>query len=781
MKKQLFNLLISLAIVVSVFISKNANSQTAGTLSFNVNPVAHTGYNANDHYVAIWIENTATTFVKTKLRRSDSHGTNSHLLVWKAKSTSNVIDATTGASLTSYAALNVVWNGTDVVGAVPYNLVPDGTYKVWVEFTWNHGATGVGTSTTSLQFTKGPAIDNQTQTANAFFSGVSLTWTPAAAITLTTSSLSSATYCAGGAVSVPFTKGAGTIYNNNTWTAQLSDASGSFASPVTIGTLVGTAAGTISATIPAGTAAGTGYRIRVIGSQPATTGTDNGTNITIVNASAPTVTVTNNCGSSLLTATGTGSFLWSNSATTGSITVTTPGSYTVTQTISGCPSPAGSGTAAPIALPSQPTVNIVDVCGSSTLTAVGIGPFLWSNSATTNSITVTTGGSYTVTQIVGGCTSLPGTGFAAPIAIPAQPTVNVNNTCGSTTLTAVGNGPFLWSNSATTNSITVTSAGNFTVTQTVGGCTSPAGSGISAPLTIPTASISGFTNPTTCTSNNGTATAAGGSSFTWSTSPVQTTAIATGLGAGVYTVTVSNGNCTNTASVTLVDPGAPSAPIVNGINNCGNSVLTATGTTGTLLWSNGATTNSITVTVGGTYTVTQTVGGCESNPGTVLASPNFPTAVTLSENTGVLTSTATTGNQWYEVASGIIVGQVGQSYTPIATGYYYSVVTDINGCVVNSDTIQVVINSIESSILNGNVKIYPNPSTGIINISVNQIESNCKIIIENTLGFRIYDEKFGQISNLLKSIDLNKYANGIYFVKIQVQNSELRYKIVLNK
>jgi hypothetical protein len=74
---------------------------------------------------------------------------------------------------------------------------------------------------------------------------------------------------------------------------------------------------------------------------------------------APGVDVVNNCdGSSDLTATGSGSLLWSNSATTTSIHVTnaTPTSYTVTQTVSGCTSAAGSGTTAPKTAPGAPSV-----------------------------------------------------------------------------------------------------------------------------------------------------------------------------------------------------------------------------------------------------------------------------------------------------------------------------------------------------------------------------------------------------------------------------------------
>ena len=96
----------------------------------------------------------------------------------------------------------------------------------------------------------------------------------------------------GTSISVPFTLG-GTYNGVNVITAQLSDASGSFASPVTIGTSTTGVSGTISATIPANTATGSGYRIRVISSSPALTATDNGSNISIVlagNSVAPSTT-----------------------------------------------------------------------------------------------------------------------------------------------------------------------------------------------------------------------------------------------------------------------------------------------------------------------------------------------------------------------------------------------------------------------------------------------------------------------------------------------------------
>lgn len=81
-------------------------------------------------------------------------------------------------------------------------------------------------------------------------------------------------------VNLPYTI-SGSFTSGNVFTAQLSNASGIFTTPVNIGTLTSTMAGTISATIPAGTLSGTGYRIRVVSNTPSITGSDNTVNLTV--------------------------------------------------------------------------------------------------------------------------------------------------------------------------------------------------------------------------------------------------------------------------------------------------------------------------------------------------------------------------------------------------------------------------------------------------------------------------------------------------------------------
>jgi hypothetical protein len=68
-----------------------------------------------------------------------------------------------------------------------------------------------------------------------------------------------------------------------------------------------------------------------------------------------------------------------------------------------------------------------------------------------------------------------GSATAAPRKVPAAPIVSVENNCESSTLSTTAEGILLWNTGATTSSITVTTAGTYTVTTTVEGCTSSPG------------------------------------------------------------------------------------------------------------------------------------------------------------------------------------------------------------------------------------------------------------------------------------------------------------------
>ena len=98
---------------------------------------------------------------------------------------------------------------------------------------------------------------------------------------ITTSNIVGSPFCAGQAIAITFT--ANTSFGiGNVFTAQLSNASGVFPiTPIVIGTLTSATAGTINAILPIGTTVGSGYRIRVVASNPVIVGTANSNNLVI--------------------------------------------------------------------------------------------------------------------------------------------------------------------------------------------------------------------------------------------------------------------------------------------------------------------------------------------------------------------------------------------------------------------------------------------------------------------------------------------------------------------
>lgn len=384
------------------------------------------------------------------------------------------------------------------------------------------------------------------------------------------------------------------------------------------------------------------------------------------------------------------------------VSASTPNVYSVTYTTNGtCPN-SSSVNVTIVASPAVPVVNVVNNCGSSTLSTSGSN-LLWSTGSTATNINVVSGGTYTVTQTVGGCTSAQGSGIAAPTPIPSTPVVNVVNNCGSSTLSTTGSN-LLWSTGANATSINVTSGGTYTVTQTVGGCTSLQGSGIAAPSPVPVISTT-FVNPASCGATNGSITVngTGVGTISWSGQASGSAAgvtlpyTITGLGSGPYSIIFNNGCPSSTANQGLTDPSAPSAPSVSVTNNCGSSILTATGSN--ITWSTGETSASITVTAGGTYSATQTITGCTSSSANITANPiPIPSApsVTVNDGCGVSTLIATGSNLMW--STGESTGSI-----DVTSSGSYNVNQTVAGCVSSDATV--------------NANPIPVPSAPVLNVS----------------------------------------------------------------
>ncbi|MFZ4522392.1 MAG: T9SS type A sorting domain-containing protein, partial [Bacteroidales bacterium] len=148
------------------------------------------------------------------------------------------------------------------------------------------------------------------------------------------------------------------------------------------------------------------------------------------------------------------------------------GTYTVTATnASGCTDTETSAiTVNPLPVASITPSGPTTFCegGSVTLTASGGTGYLWSNAATTAAITVSSAGTYTVTATnESGCSDTETSSITVnPLPVAAITPNGPTTFCvgGSVSLTASGGTSYLWSNSATTAAITVSSSGTYTVT-----------------------------------------------------------------------------------------------------------------------------------------------------------------------------------------------------------------------------------------------------------------------------------------------------------------------------
>jgi len=103
------------------------------------------------------------------------------------------------------------------------------------------------------------------------------------------------------------------------------------------------------------------------------------------------------------------------------------------------------------------------------------------------------------------------------------------------------------------------------------------------------------------------------------------------------------------------------------------------------------------------------------------------------------------------------------------SGEYVISLTVSNGfCGDSTISKNIVLKAVSAGAINFNnlIKLYPNPTNGLINMEINNPDqSEMKVEIVSISGRKIYSNTFHSVT-LVEQVDLSSHSNGMYLVKI---------------
>jgi PKD repeat protein len=422
------------------------------------------------------------------------------------------------------------------------------------------------------------------------------------------------------------------------------------------------------------------------------------------------------------------SYAWNTGDTTNSITVS-PASdtdywVTVTDALNAC----SNTDTITVTVSAPPTVALwgdTTMCLGNTLTfdAGNAGlDFLWSTGDTTQTTDVTTADTVIVMVTnASGCTVIDSTILTTMThVVDLGPDTTL---CGGTavTLDAGSGSGYVWSTSATTQTIDVIASGAYTVDVIGGNTCVGTDSVVVTFLSTPVVQLWGDT--TICDGDSLLLDAGNaGSLFLWSTGETSQTIIAST--AGTYSVTVVNSvtGCTAADDIVLSIAAAPAASF---------TALEA----------------SLTV--------------------------NFTDA-----------STAATSWSW-DFGDTNTSTLEDPSHTYTASGVYTVTLTVTGPCGTDVFTMDVTVigDGVAESMLNKMVKTYPNPSNGQFAIEVTGLSgATLSIALYDMIGNIVLAEQLGSVSGDYR-MDVNgaDLANSVYIVEVMVGTTVVRKRVVVQR
>ncbi len=321
----------------------------------------------------------------------------------------------------------------------------------------------------------------------------------------------------------------------------------------------------------------------------------------------------------------------------------------------------------------------------------------------------------------------------------------------------------------------------------------------SSTITVDPLPVVSLSNDTAiCDGSTVSLTAAGGTTYLWSTSATTSSISVTPTTTTKYYVTVTgSGNCSSIDSVTVTVSPIPSLSVSSNVSIClGDTVqLSATSSTNNYLWSTNETTSSITVSP---LNTTQYIVQTNSGLNCVIAD-----TITVTVNTGIVlnigpdvildainntsvTYTARSGFSRYLWQDNSTGRTLTVNYDPAKTGTNDTIsVIAFNSTGCPSVDTAIVSYDVNTGIVDGKVQedvlIYPNPVIDEMIIDFNDSHRSDRLISIYDLEGRLVFQMNSSSNNTSERIQLGneQMEKGVYTVMIKSKGETSKRKILI--
>lgn len=478
---------------------------------------------------------------------------------------------------------------------------------------------------------------------------------------------------------------------------------------------------------------------------------------------------------------------WSTTESTQTITVNATNTYTVTVTNADNCSASSSVS---VTIADYPVVNLgadVEQCGGSvTLDADNAGAtFNWNQGDNTQTISVTTSGTYavTVTNSFNCATS-----DSVQVAIFDLPVVNlgadVEQCGGSVTLDAANNGAtFLWNDASTGQTLTATQTGEYAVVVTDANNCSNTDTVQVTIFELPALDLGNDISQ--CGGNVILDVTTTGVSYLWNDNSTDASLNVTQ--SGLYSVTLTDANnCQSSDNITVTIFVEPTVSLGADVEQCGGSVtLDAQNLGSTIIWSTGASTSSISVSASGAYAVTVTDNNNCSATDTVDVTIFDLPVVSLNAGADTVCTTAANVTLSGTPAGGTFsgAGVSGSVFSPATAGVGTQTITytytDNNNCSNSAaDVVEVILCvGLDGAPQPIRYSVYPNPNKGAFNIAFNALPAEALTAeIYSAEGRVVYRST---ITQAVTPVDVTGLAAGIYTVKLTGTQAAATTRLVI--